>query len=73
MKVGNDCGALVWKIFGRCSSGRKPVRRAWTSRLASQVPMKRGGAGSVRVRARGAGEVEQVAVALEVEALEERV
>ena len=45
VKVGNDCGVFVPKILGRCSSGRKPVRRAWTSRLASQVPRKRGGAG----------------------------
>src|SRR5215211_2733246 len=31
--------------FGRCSSGSKPVRRACTSSVASQVGRKRGGAG----------------------------
>ena len=44
-KVGNECGVLMSKIFGRCSSGRTPVRRAWTSSVASQVGRKRSGAG----------------------------
>ena len=44
-KVGNEWGALVWKMRPRCRSGRSWVRRAWTSRLASQVDRNRGGAG----------------------------
>ena len=48
----SDCGSLTWKILGRCSSGRMPVRRAWTSSVASQVGRKRTGAG---VSAGGSG------------------
>ena len=41
----NECGAFVWKMRGRYSSGRIAVRRAWTSSVASQVGRKRTGAG----------------------------
>ena len=54
-KVGNECGVLMPKIFGRCSSGSTPVRRAWTSSVASQVGRKRGGAGVLGVGQRRAG------------------
>ena len=44
-KVHMECGVLVLKIRGRCASAMMPLRRAWTSRLASQVGRKRTGAG----------------------------
>ena len=39
--VGADCGFFVLKILARYSSGRIPVRRAWTSSVASHVGRKR--------------------------------
>ena len=43
--VAVPCGFLTWKTRGRRSSGRMPVRRAWTSSVASQTGRKRTGAG----------------------------
>ena len=44
-KLATDCGVFVLNTCGRCSSGRIPVRRAWTSSVASQVGRNRTGAG----------------------------
>jgi hypothetical protein len=32
---GTGCGGRVWRLRGRCSSGRVTARRAWTSSVAS--------------------------------------
>ena len=74
-KVGTDCGIFVWKMRGRCASGSRPVRRACTSSVASQVGSRRDGRGRVRVGEEPAGDVEQlvavrVEVALAADALE---
>ena len=50
--VGTDGGFFVSKTTGRYSSGRMPVRRAWTSITASHSGRKRTGAG---VSAGGSG------------------
>ena len=52
VNVGFDWGVLVLKTCGRKRSGRMPVRRAFTSSVASQVGRKRTGAG---VEASGSG------------------
>ena len=53
-------GSFVLKIRGRKSSGRTPVRGAWTRRVASQVGRKRGGAGVSGVRQRRPREVDEL-------------
>ena len=59
--VGTDGGFFVAKTVGRCSSGITPVRRAWTSRTASQVGSRRTGAGGLGRRTRHSLKVEQPA------------
>jgi hypothetical protein len=66
-KVGSEWGLRAVKIFWRCSSGRTPVRRAWTRSVASQVCRNRTGAG-VSGCGRGAPwEVEQLIAGLVAE------
>ena len=48
--VPTENGFFVLKTRGRYASGRMPVRRAWTSRLASQCGRNRTGAGVLRIR-----------------------
>ena len=48
-----DCGILVLKIRGRCSSGRIRVRRAWTSRR--RVPGRQEARRARACRGRAAG------------------
>ena len=63
-KVPIDCGIFVLKIRGRCSSGRIPLRRAWTSSDASQVGRKRTGAGVSGSGQRRARQVDELRAVL---------
>ena len=63
-----DCGMRTWNTRSRKRSGRTFARRAWASRIASQVPSSRTGAGVCGVGQRRAREVDQLVAVLGREA-----